>query len=67
MMILVLQQRLNLRDLLTNMCRGEALWDEHRPLLSPITELAISCASNAERRGWAKKNARRGRESKMQE
>jgi hypothetical protein len=54
MMILVLQQRLNLRDLLTNMCRGEALWDEHRPLLSPITELVIKLCTQCGKKGLGK-------------
>jgi hypothetical protein len=54
MVILVLQQRLNLRDLLTNICRGEALGDEHRPLLSPITELAIKLCKQCGKKGLVK-------------
>jgi hypothetical protein len=53
-MILVPQQRLNLRDLLMNMCRGEAPWDDHRPLLSPITELAIKLCKKCRKKGLGK-------------
>src|ERR1700733_14472475 len=54
---------LNLRDLLMDVCSGEAPWDEHRSLLSPIRELAIKAMQVMRKEGAGqRKYARRGRE-----
>jgi hypothetical protein len=58
MVVFVLQQRLNLRDLLMNVCRGEAPWHEHRPLLSPITEPANKLSKQCGKKGLGKERMR---------
>jgi hypothetical protein len=52
--MVIVQQHLNLRDLLTNMCRGEALWDQHKSLLSPTTELANKAMQAMRKEGLGK-------------